>query len=85
MGRPRRAPHLILMAITATIVRAAQAPLRQIFLMPEGEATFTVGAATLEARGGQIAIVPTGVPRKFVNCGSGPFRQVDIHSSGRIG
>lgn len=53
--------------------------------MPEGEATFTVGAATLEARGGQIAIVPTGVPRKFVNCGSGPFRQVDIHSSGRIG
>jgi mannose-6-phosphate isomerase-like protein (cupin superfamily) len=26
-------------------------------------------------------IVPAGVPHKFVNSGSGPLRQLDIHAS----
>jgi hypothetical protein len=29
----------------------------------------------------QIVIVPAGVPHKFVNSGSGPLRQLDIHAS----
>jgi mannose-6-phosphate isomerase-like protein (cupin superfamily) len=29
-------------------------------------------------------VAPAGVPHKFVNSGSGPLRQVDIHPSGRI-
>jgi mannose-6-phosphate isomerase-like protein (cupin superfamily) len=33
---------------------------------------------------GQIVVAPAGVPHKFVNSGSGPLRQVDIHPSGRI-
>jgi mannose-6-phosphate isomerase-like protein (cupin superfamily) len=53
-------------------------------VVQEGEATFTVGDATIEATGGQIVVVPAGVPHKFVNSGTGPLRQVDIRPSGRI-
>lgn len=56
-------------------------PYEEVFLVLEGEATFTVGSATLEAKAGQIAIVPAGVPHKFLNAGQGPLRQIDIHRS----
>ncbi len=59
-------------------------PYEEIFVVQEGEATFTVGDATVEVGGGQIVVVPAGVPHKFVNSGSGQLRQVDIHPSGRI-
>jgi mannose-6-phosphate isomerase-like protein (cupin superfamily) len=29
-------------------------------------------------------VAPAGVPHKFINSGTGPLRQVDIHPSGRI-
>jgi mannose-6-phosphate isomerase-like protein (cupin superfamily) len=50
----------------------------------EGEATVTVGDATIEVSAGQVVVAPAGVPHKFVNSGSGLLRQVDIHPSGRI-
>ena len=59
-------------------------PYEEIFLTLEGEATFTVGDATIEAGAGQIVVAPAGVPHRFVNSGTGPLRQVDIHPSGRI-
>ncbi len=59
-------------------------PYEEIFLTLEGEATFTVGDATIEVRAGQIVVAPAGVPHKFVNSGTGPLRQVDIHPSDRI-
>ena len=59
-------------------------PYEEVFVTLEGEATFTVGGATIEASAGQIVVAPAGVPHKFVNSGSGPLRQVDIHPSGRI-
>jgi mannose-6-phosphate isomerase-like protein (cupin superfamily) len=59
-------------------------PYEEVFLTLEGESTFTVGDATIEAVAGQIVVAPAGVPHKFVNSGSGPLRQVDIHPSGRI-
>ncbi len=59
-------------------------PYEEVFVTLEGEATFTVGEATIEVSAGQIVVAPAGVPHKFVNTGSGPLRQVDIHPSGRI-
>src|SRR5215212_8287596 len=59
-------------------------PYEEVFVVQEGDATFTVGDATIEVRGGQVVVVPAGVPHKFVNSGTGPLRQVDIHPSGRI-
>jgi mannose-6-phosphate isomerase-like protein (cupin superfamily) len=56
-------------------------PYEEVFIVHEGSATYTVGAATLEVKAGQIVIVPPGVPHKFVNSGEGRLRQVDIHVS----
>jgi mannose-6-phosphate isomerase-like protein (cupin superfamily) len=59
-------------------------PYEEVFVTLEGEATFTVGEDTIKVGAGQIVVAPAGVPHKFVNSGSGPLRQVDIHPSGRI-
>ena len=59
-------------------------PYEEIFVVQEGEATYTVGDDTIEVSAGQIVVAPAGVPHKFVNSGSGPLRQVDIHPSGLI-
>ena len=56
-------------------------PYEEIFIVQEGQVTLTVGDATIEATSGQIVIVPAGVPHKFINSGSGPLRQLDIHAS----
>ena len=59
-------------------------PYEEVFVVQEGEATFTVGDDVIVSRGGQIVVVPAGVPHKFVNSGTGALRQLDIHPSGRI-
>jgi mannose-6-phosphate isomerase-like protein (cupin superfamily) len=56
-------------------------PYSEIFIIQEGRVTFTVGTDTLDAKGGQLVIVPPETPHKFVNSGDGPLRQVDIHLS----
>jgi mannose-6-phosphate isomerase-like protein (cupin superfamily) len=55
-----------------------------VFIIQEGSATYTIGATTLEATAGQIAIVPAGTLHKFVNSGPGRLRQADIHHSPRF-
>ena len=59
-------------------------PYEEVFVIQEGTATFTAGDQTLEGHGGQVVIVPGGVPHKFVNTGEGRLRQVDIHASDRF-
>jgi mannose-6-phosphate isomerase-like protein (cupin superfamily) len=59
-------------------------PYAEFFVVEEGQATFTLGETTLEASAGQILIAPAGVPHKFINSGSGPLRQLDIHTSDRF-
>jgi mannose-6-phosphate isomerase-like protein (cupin superfamily) len=59
-------------------------PYEEIFIVQEGQATFTVGGDTIEVRAGQIVIAPAEVPHKFVNSGTGILRQVDIHASPRF-
>jgi mannose-6-phosphate isomerase-like protein (cupin superfamily) len=59
-------------------------PYEEVFVVQEGEATYTVGDAEIEVSAGEIVVAPAGVPHKFVNSGTGPLRQVDIHPSERI-
>lgn len=59
-------------------------PYEEVFIILEGHATFTVGSTTLEAEAGQILVAPPNTPHKFVNSGSGPLRQIDIHASTRF-
>jgi mannose-6-phosphate isomerase-like protein (cupin superfamily) len=59
-------------------------PYEEIFVVQEGTATFTAGDGKIEAKGGQVVVVPAGVPHKFVNSGTERLRQVDIHASDRF-
>lgn len=56
-------------------------PYEEVFVVQEGNATFTAGEETIEVSGGQVVVVPAGVAHKFVNSGAGRLRQVDIHAS----
>jgi mannose-6-phosphate isomerase-like protein (cupin superfamily) len=59
-------------------------PYEEVFVVQEGTATFTAGDGAIEASGGQVVVVPAGVPHRFVNSGTGRLRQVDIHASERF-
>ena len=59
-------------------------PYAEVFVVQEGELTFTVGDATVEATGGQIVVAPAGAPHKFVNSGAGLARHIDVHTSRRM-
>jgi mannose-6-phosphate isomerase-like protein (cupin superfamily) len=61
------------------IVRLHMHPYKEIFIIQEGIATFTVDSTSLEAYAGQIIIVPAQVPHKFVNLSDRQLRQIDIH------
>lgn len=54
-------------------------PYKEIFIIQEGVATFTVGDTTLEAHAGQIIIVPANVAHKFRNLSDRQLKQIDIH------
>lgn len=54
-------------------------PYAETFIVQEGQATFTVGDETIEARAGDIVVAPAHVPHAFVNSGSGLLRSVNIH------
>ena len=59
-------------------------PYEEIFVIQEGNVTFTAGNETIEAKGGQVVVVPAGVAHKFTNLGTGPLQQVGIHASERF-
>ena len=59
-------------------------PYEEVFVVQEGTVTFTAGDDVVEARGGQVVVVPSGVAHKFVNSGAGRLRQIDIHASDRF-
>jgi len=56
-------------------------PYEEVFVVQEGSATFKAGDEVVEVSGGQVVVVPAGVPHKFVNSGTGRLRQIDIHAS----
>jgi mannose-6-phosphate isomerase-like protein (cupin superfamily) len=66
------------------VVKLHQHPYKEIFIIEDGAATFTVGSVAVEAHAGQIIIVPAETPHKFVNTGDRQLRQVDIHTNRKI-
>jgi mannose-6-phosphate isomerase-like protein (cupin superfamily) len=59
-------------------------PYREVFVVLEGEATLTIGDEQRLVRAGEVVVAPAGVPHGFVNSGSGPLRQVDVHEGDRF-
>ncbi len=57
-------------------------PYEETFIVEDGDVLFTVGASTIEARSGDIVVVPAGAPHKFISRGP-THRQVSIHPVAR--
>ena len=56
----------------------------EVFVVLEGEATFTLGDEERVVSAGTTVVAPAGVPHRFVNSGSSRLLQVDIHPSPRF-
>lgn len=59
-------------------------PYAEVFVVLEGEATFTICSSELAVRGGSVVVVQAGRPHAFRNSGTGRLRQVDIHPRDRF-
>jgi quercetin dioxygenase-like cupin family protein len=58
-------------------------PYEETFIVEDGDVLFTVGESTIEARAGDIVVVPAGAPHKFLSRGA-THRQVSIHPVARM-
>jgi quercetin dioxygenase-like cupin family protein len=56
----------------------------EVFVVLEGQATFTLGGEDRVVHGGEVMVAPAGVAHRFVNSGRGRLVQVDIHESPRF-
>ncbi len=56
----------------------------EVFVVIEGQATFTLGGEERVVDAGQVAVAPAGIPHRFVNSGPGRLVQVDIHENQRF-
>ena len=56
----------------------------EVFVLREGEVTFSVGDEERVARAGDIVVVPPDTPHGFVNTGEVPLAMVAIHVSPRF-
>lgn len=63
--------------------RLHQHPYAETFLIRRGSATFTVDSEQVEARAGQVVIVPANTPHTF-RTGPDGYEGVHIHASPRF-
>jgi mannose-6-phosphate isomerase-like protein (cupin superfamily) len=56
----------------------------EVFVVLEGQATFTLGDEQRVVCAGEVAVAPAGTPHRFVNSGPGRLVQVDIHQNERF-
>jgi quercetin dioxygenase-like cupin family protein len=56
----------------------------EVFVVLEGQATFTLGGEDRVVHGGEVVVAPAGVAHRFVNSGTERLVQVDIHESPRF-
>ena len=54
------------------------------FFVVEGQATFIDGTNERAVRGGEVLIVSPDQPHAFVNSGTTPLRQIDVHLNPRF-
>jgi mannose-6-phosphate isomerase-like protein (cupin superfamily) len=59
-------------------------PYVEIAFTLEGTALITVGDETQEVKAGGIVVIPANTPHRFINSGSSPLQQIDIHASPRF-
>jgi mannose-6-phosphate isomerase-like protein (cupin superfamily) len=64
--------------------RLHEHPYAEVFVVLEGEATFTAGDEEVAVPGGNVVVVPPDTPHKFVNSGEDTLRMVTIHANGSM-
>jgi quercetin dioxygenase-like cupin family protein len=66
-------------AAPGKVVSAHRHPYPEVFVVQDGEATFTVDGEDVDARGGQIVVVPAGAVHGFRVTGDRTLEMVSIH------
>ena len=56
-------------------------PYAELFIVQEGEATFTADGAEQQVGPGSLVVVPAGTPHKFVATGEAQLRMTSIQPS----
>jgi quercetin dioxygenase-like cupin family protein len=56
-------------------------PYVEVAFTLEGCATITIGDEEREVKAGDIVVIPTNTPHRFVNSGDTVLRQIDVHAS----
>jgi mannose-6-phosphate isomerase-like protein (cupin superfamily) len=59
-------------------------PYAEIFVLQQGQATFTVGENTFEVSGGHVVIAPPNTPHKFKNTGEEPLQMISFHPNKEV-
>jgi mannose-6-phosphate isomerase-like protein (cupin superfamily) len=59
-------------------------PYTEVFIVQEGEGTFTAGDEQLLVTAGNVIVVPPETPHRFENTGDTTLRQVSIHDAGQM-
>ena len=59
-------------------------PYPEVFVVQEGEATFTVGEQEERVGAGHVVVVPADTLHGFKNFGEGELQVVSIHPSGKV-
>jgi mannose-6-phosphate isomerase-like protein (cupin superfamily) len=54
-------------------------PYEETFVLQSGTVRFTVDGEELDARGGQVVVVPAGAKHRFVVTGDEPLQFVSVH------
>ena len=56
-------------------------PYAEIFVLQEGEGTFTADGSEHVVHAGELVVVPAGTPHKFVNSGDGQLKMISVQPS----
>ena len=59
-------------------------PQAEVFLVEQGEATFTIGEETLAVASGQVVMVPPETPHRFENTGGDELRVISMQPSSEV-
>jgi mannose-6-phosphate isomerase-like protein (cupin superfamily) len=59
-------------------------PYEELFVLHEGEGTFTAGDEERVVAAPAVLVVPAGTPHRFVNSGEGPLSMTTIHPNPRF-
>jgi len=56
----------------------------ELFIVHGGRGTYTVGEVIVEAGPGDVVLIPSGMPHRFVNNGQETLYHTAVHSTGKF-